>query len=97
KQQIEETMGAVKWGARRAILQDLSPLATFIAAGVNLPIDAQAFDRRSKEILERFEAEWGWMYRTNHKDGKTGSIDFTVWSEVYTCPHCGGEVIFYEA
>jgi DNA modification methylase len=87
-----------RWGARRAILQDLSPSATFIAAGLNLPIDADAFDKASTEILERFEAEWGWMYETTHIDGKTkAKIDYTVWSEVFTCPHCGGEVVFYDA
>ena len=24
-------------------------------------------------------------------------IDYTIWSEVFTCPHCGGEVVFYDA
>ncbi len=94
---IEAEMGKVRWGPRRAVLQDLSPSATFIAAGVNLPIDAQAFDRGSREILERFDAEWGWMYETTHRDGRKGAIDYTVWSEVFTCPHCGGEVVFYDA
>ena len=36
---IELSMGEVQWGARRAILQDLSPVATFISAGVNLPVE----------------------------------------------------------
>ncbi len=96
KWEIEKEMGKVRWGARRAVLQDLCPSATFIAAGLNLPVDAQAFDRRSKEILERFESEWGWMYETSHTDGTSAKIDYTVWSEVFTCPHCGAEVVFYE-
>lgn len=94
---LEKELGQVRWGARRAVLQDLSPSATFIAAGLNLPVDAAAFDERSKKILERFEADWGWMYETSHPTGGTGKIDYTVWSEVFTCPHCGGEVVFYEA
>lgn len=97
KARIEQEMGKVRWGPRRAILQDLSPSATFIAAGLNLPIDAAAFGRRSREILERFDAEWGWMYETTHTDGRKARIDYTVWSEVFTCPHCGGEVVFYKA
>ena len=97
KLRLEKELGPVQWGTRRAVLQDLSPSATYIAAGLNLPIDAEAFDERSKEILERFEAEWGWMYETTHTSGGKGRIDYTVWSEVFTCPHCGGEVIFYEA
>ena len=52
--QIEAEMGRVEWGARRAILQDLSPTATFIAAGLNLPVDPTAFDRASAALLDRF-------------------------------------------
>jgi DNA methylase len=93
---IEAEMGPVQWGARRAVLQDLSPTATFIAAGLNLPIDAREFDRRSAEILATFHREWAWMYETNHTDGRKGDIDYTVWSEVFTCPVCASEVVFYE-
>jgi hypothetical protein len=93
---IETEMGPVQWGARRAILQDLSPSATFIAAGLNIPINAHEFDRRSLEILEEFDAVWGWMYETTHTDGRRGQIDYTVWSEVFTCPICGSELGFYE-
>jgi DNA modification methylase len=97
KAEIGQEMGKVRWGARRAILQDLSPSATFIAAGLNLPIDAEAFDRRSTEILDEFESEWGWMYETTHTDGQVGKIQYMIWSEVFTCPHCGGEVVFFDA
>ena len=97
KLRIEKDLGSVRWGARRAVLQDLSPSATFIAAGVNLPVDPAAFDDRSRDILERFQTEWGWMYETKHGRGGTGTIDYTVWSEVFTCPICGGEVVFYDA
>ncbi len=98
--QIEAEMGRVEWGARRAILQDLSPTATFIAAGLNLPLDPKAFDRASTALLDRFDAEWGWMYETTVTDSErsfTAKIDYTVWSEVMTCPQCAGEVVFYDA
>jgi hypothetical protein len=88
--------GDIRWGARRAILNDLAPNATFIAAGLNLPVDAAAFDRASKGLLDRFDREYGWMYRTQ-VDGQTANIDYTIWSEVFTCPHCGGAVVFYDA
>lgn len=96
RREIAAEMGDVQWGARRAVLQDLSPSATFIAAGMNLPVDARAFDRRSREILDAFDAKWGWMYQTTHIDGRTARIDYTVWSEVFTCPSCGNEIVFYD-
>jgi DNA modification methylase/predicted RNA-binding Zn-ribbon protein involved in translation (DUF1610 family) len=94
---IATEMGVVRWGARRAILQDLSPAATFIAAGLNTPVDAVTFDKRSKEVLEDVDRNSGWMYETRHIDGSQARIDYTIWSEVFTCPHCGAEVVFYEA
>lgn len=93
---IEEEMGKVKWGYRRAVLSDLSPSASLIAAGLNLPIDASAFDKASKDVLDRFENELGWMYQTTHTNGQPARIEYTVWSEVFTCPECGSAVVFYD-
>jgi 16S rRNA G966 N2-methylase RsmD len=89
--------GAPRWGARRAILNDLSPLATFLAAGYNLPFDVQEFEREARRLLKEVEDELGWMYETRHTDGKrTGRINYTVWSEVFGCRECGNEVTFLE-
>ena len=86
-----------KWGARRSILNDLGPAATFIAANYTLPFDVSAFSRAAQRILAEVEKELGWMYETLHTDGKSkGRINFTVWSEVFTCPECAGEVNFVE-
>lgn len=93
----KEGRPAPKWGARRVILNDLSPAATFIAANYNLPFDVDAFARAGKQLLDELEAEIGWMYETLHSDGKTkGRIEYTVWSEVFTCPECAGEVNFLD-
>jgi hypothetical protein len=44
----------------------------------------------------RFNAEYGWMYETRDpKTGATCPIDFTIWSEVFSCPHCAGELEFW--
>lgn len=96
RKSIEDEMGKVTWGYRRAVLSDLSPSASVIAAGLNLPIDADAFDKASKDILERFDAELGWMYETTHTNGQPARIEYTIWSEVFTCPECGSAVVFYD-
>ncbi|SVC83816.1 uncharacterized protein METZ01_LOCUS336670, partial [marine metagenome] len=101
KAEIEAELGVdnVEWGARRAILGELGPSASFIAAGMNLPVDGDRFDEASKALLERFETEYGWMYKTTVTDqGRPfeADIDYTIWSQVFTCPHCGGEVVFYD-
>jgi DNA modification methylase/DNA-directed RNA polymerase subunit RPC12/RpoP len=85
-----------KLGARRSVIGDLSPAATFIAANYNMPVDADAFEKAAKGVLKQLKDELGWMYETRHTDGSMRQIDYTVWSEVYTCPDCGGEITFLE-
>ncbi len=108
KMQIEKEMGPVKWGARKAILCDLSPAATFIAYNYNNPVDVEEFEREAKRILAEVEKECGWMYQTQHTvNGKVikdadgnpvmGRINYTVWSDVFVCPQCSGEVVFWHA
>ncbi len=87
-----------KLGVRRAVLNDLSPAATFIAHNYNSPVDVAAFEKEAKRILKEVEKECGWMYETLHTDGKTkGKINYTVWSDVFVCPECAGEVTFWDA
>ncbi|MCF4150286.1 site-specific DNA-methyltransferase [Dethiosulfovibrio sp. F2B] len=87
-----------KLGARKAVLNDLSPAATFIAYNYNTPVDVYAFEREAKRILAEVEEECGWMYETLHTDGKTkGKINYAVWSDVFVCPECAGEVVFWDA
>jgi hypothetical protein len=88
---------APKWGARRAVINDLSPAATFIGANYNIPLDVEAFAKAGKQLLKELEQDIGWMYETTHTDGKSkGRIEYTVWSEVFTCPDCAGEVNFLD-
>lgn len=84
-------------GSRRAILNDLSPAATFISYNYNTPIDVASFDKKAKLILKEVEKECGWMYETLHADGSSkGKINFTVRSDVFTCPECAGEINFWK-
>lgn len=88
---------APQWGARRAVLNDLSPAATFIAANYNLPFDVDAFAKAGKQLLKDVQHEIDWMYETTHTDGRTkGKIDYVVWSEIFTCPECAGTVNFLD-
>ena len=89
---------APKWGARRVILNDLSPAATFIEANYNVACNPEELMAEASRLLKTIETETGWMYETRHTDGKTtGTINFMVWSEVFSCPECAGEIVFTEA
>jgi DNA methylase len=84
-----------KLGKRHAVLNDLSPSATFIAANYNTPVNIRSFQTTAQRILNDVSTEIGWMYATLHTDGKTqGRINYTVWSEVFSCPECSKEIVF---
>ncbi len=92
----EDKQPISRCGDRVSVLNDLSPAATLIAAGYNVTTDSKGFARLAKKLLDKFNAEYGWMYET--RDAKTGAtcpIDFTIWSEVFSCPHCTGELEFW--
>lgn len=85
-----------RWGARTAIVNDLAPAATFIAANYLDPLDTAAFAKAGKAILDEVGDELGWMYETRHTDGRMGRIEYTVWSAIFDCPQCGGEINFVD-
>jgi len=88
-------------GLRKVVLNDLSPAATFITYNYNAPINMPIFMRESKQVLREVEKECEWMYETwyPHCDDPNrvkGKINYTVWSEVFRCPNCGEEMVFWD-
>jgi predicted RNA methylase len=84
-------------GARLAVLNDLSPAATFIAYNYNVPVDVNAFAHEGQKVLNEVDNECGWMYETVTADGTSKArMNYTVWSEVFSCPECSAEIVFSE-
>ncbi len=108
KAQIEAEMPEVQWGSRKAILNDLSPAATFIAYNYNNPIDASSFEKDARSMIGEIEAECGWMYETRHVDENgdpivgidgepiMGKINYVVWSDAFICPTCSDELNYWD-
>ncbi|MFI3411276.1 DNA methyltransferase, partial [Citrobacter braakii] len=101
QQEIDEN-GEIIWkafsklGPRKAVLNDLSPAATFIAYNYNAPVEIQSFEQEVQLLLQEVEKQYEWMYVTKHTDGQIGKVNYTVWSEVYSCPGCSNEIIYYK-
>jgi DNA modification methylase len=84
-----------KWGARRVILYDLCPGATFISANYNIQLNLNLFLDEANKILAEVENKFNWMFETKHLDGLSkGKINYTVWSQVFSCPECANEIVF---
>ena len=96
KERRDMSLSAPLWGIRRTVLSDLSPIASFIAYNYNTPVDLFDFEHEAKRILADIEAEYGWMYKTTHTNGKPAKINYTVWSDVFICPQCSEDIIFWE-
>src|SRR5262249_15584884 len=44
--------------------------------------------------FDAIESELSWLYQTRHNDKANGRINFTVWSEVFLCPHCTKDIVY---
>ena len=96
-------------GKRKAIISDLAVAATFFARNFNSSIDYETARLRIDQILNQLREKCRWMYETYHTDGNgnhviditgndiKGFMNYTVWSDVFICPHCGNELVFWNS
>ena len=91
-------------GRRHAILNDLSPAAQHITHGYNRNCHVSDFLDDAERIIAACEEKCSWMYETLHVQSEpsllsgrdlVGRINYVVWSDVFVCPHCGEELVFY--
>ncbi|WP_108775978.1 DNA methyltransferase [Lactimicrobium massiliense] len=102
---VKQLMPKAKVGERLSILSDLSPAAQYITYSYNTKINPYEFHKEASEIIASCEKECGWVYKTRHpiennsffKGDLYGEINYVVWSDVFICPHCGKEIVFYKA
>lgn len=105
--QLKHEIPNFKAGTRKAVLSDLAPAATTFAKNFNSSVDANTFADQSERIISRIHEKCDWMFETYHVDEKgnvqkglggsliIGTINYTVWSDVLICPHCGSEMVFW--
>jgi DNA modification methylase len=86
-----------RFGVRYAILKDLSPAATNIARTYNLPLPASSVLAESRRLLSELKRLCGWMYETlDPKTKQLCPVTYTIWSDVFLCPNCSSEIVFYD-
>lgn len=83
---------------RQGLLSDLSPAAVHIASNYVTPVDPAAFGSAAAQVIERLASLERSLYGTTCGDcNGDARIEYTVWSDVFSCPACSADVIFWES
>jgi DNA modification methylase len=94
---IEKEKPEVNWGKRKFIGGDLSTIASYISYNYNNTIEASLFNKKVIEIINAVKKELKWLYTTKHNGQVIGTINYTVWSDVYICSNCNEEIVFWDS
>jgi len=86
-----------KWGQRRAILNDLSIFAGNVSYNFNSLIHVDQIEQEFEHIVKKLKEEIKYLYETNHGNEGTGTINYAVWSDVFSCSNCQHEIVFWDA
>lgn len=82
---------------RRAVLNDLSPAASFIAHNYCSPVEPEPFAEALRGLYESVREQMDWMYATRcRKCRRPAVIRHTVWSDVRRCPTCERELCWWD-
>lgn len=94
---IEKEGILTEWGKRNVICNDLSSIASFIAYGFNKEKQLESYIEEVGCIIDAIEREFKWMYQTiDRATNKICDINYTVWSDVYSCGNCLNEFSFWD-
>ncbi len=109
KADLMSGMPKAEWGARKAILSDLAPIASFLSYNYNSEFDYDDFLRTANELIKECEKKYSWMFKTKHVPSEGtertlfdisgegyGEINHVVWSDVFVCPKCGKEITLWD-
>ena len=91
----KEEWGRVIEEGRKAIICDISPEATFISRAYNDSYNLSEMQQEAERLIAECEKKYSWMYRTQIGTGSEANIDSCVWSDVFICPNCGHEFVFW--
>ena len=105
KKRILQRIKNPKFGKRHVILNEISPFASFISWNYNFKVNKIDFEKKGHEIIKSSIEECAWMFETNHitkeneigaKSIIKGTINHVFWSDVFICPYCKNEYVFWD-
>jgi DNA modification methylase/DNA-binding XRE family transcriptional regulator len=79
---------------RNALLSDVSIAAVHIARNYTRPCDPKVFSEALEKVARQMEPIVSWMYRPL---GASTLVEYTTWSDVYRCPSCRSQIVYWES
>jgi len=81
-----------KIGPRIPVLNDLSPIATFISNNYGALQSLSDFYEEATNAIDSLEKEIEWVYQN-----KGDRVANGIWSDIFYCPICSDEIVFWDA
>lgn len=81
-----------KLGCRVPLLNDLSPIATFITNNYGRLFSVEDFCIEALDVISKIESQIGWVYEYGVDRVSNG-----IWSDVFHCPICTADVVYWDA
>jgi len=85
---------AAMLAGRNALLSDFSVAAVHIAKNYTTPCDPLKFKQALSAIEMEVAPIVSWMYKPLTL---SYTVEYTTWSDIYRCPTCSKEILFWEA
>ena len=83
---------------RRGFISDLSSAATHIARGYTSPVDSAELRRAGEQLLASLSPLESELYGTRCPTCQdVARVEYTVWSDVFGCPACDREIVFWQS
>ncbi|HDM8173911.1 TPA: DNA methylase [Vibrio harveyi] len=85
-----------KVGRRKVILNDLAPAASFMSSVFNGKVNIEKLKNEYKTFMSLLSKDISHLWDTKHDDSLSGQVKYAVWSDVYECPECNNEFVYYD-
>ena len=84
------------WGARNATLYEIGTYASFATKTLLNRLSERDYQTAVDRFISRASELVGAAYAAAGPDGQTGILRYAIWSELLSCPGCGGEVPYFD-
>lgn len=85
---------AAREAGRHVLINDLSPVASFISSVNTRSYDLAHAVTMLQHMISESRKTWHHLYETM-ENGKRFNVNYYVWSDVFTCPECVFEFPFF--